>query len=86
MGNEIKAANQKVGKILDELKTKFKDSNLSFNFGAVFYRDKIDSKNDKNHYFQFTDDMELLKKNISTMKATGGGDTPEDWVEGYNLA
>ena len=86
MGGEIEAANQKVKNILDELNTKFKDLNLSFNFGAVFYRDKIDSKDDKNDYFPLTDDIEKLKKKISSMEAEGGGDTPEDWVEGYNLA
>ena len=29
--------------------------------------------------------MDKLKKFISTMKADGGGDIPEDWVGGYNL-
>ena len=86
MGKEIDAAKQKVEKIFEELKTKFKDLNLSFNFGAVFYRDKIDCKDDENHFFQFTDDMKKLIKNISKVKANGGGDIPEDWVEGYNLA
>lgn len=30
--------------------------------------------------------METLKNNISTVKAYGGGDTPEDWVWGYKTA
>ena len=84
MGGEIKAANDYVMKIFNELKEKYKF--YDFNFGAVFYRDKIDSKGDKNEYFPLTNNMEKLEKNISTIKASGGGDIPEDWVEGYSLA
>ena len=86
MGKEIDAAKKKVKDILDELKEKFKDLNLDFKFGAVFYRDKIDSKDDKNEFFPLTDDMDKLKVFISKIKPYGGGDAPEDWVEGYNLA
>ena len=59
---------------------------MNFHFGAVFYRDKIDSKRDKNEYFPLTDDIEDLKKKISTIKVYEGGDSPEDWVEGYKIA
>ena len=86
MGKEIDAAKKKVKDILDELNEKFKDLNLNFKFGAVFYRDKIDSKDDKNEFFPLTDDMDKLKVFISKIKPYGGGDAPEDWVEGYNLA
>ena len=84
MGREIKAVKEYVIKILDDLKKKYTDFN--FHFGAVFYRDKIDSEGDKNEYFPLTDDMEDLKKKISTIKVYGGGDIPEDWVEGYKIA
>lgn len=84
MGAEIIAAKEQVINILDELKKKYPD--YSFNFGAIFYRDKIDSPSDENTYFQLTDNMETLKNNISTVKAYGGGDTPEDWVWGYKTA
>ena len=86
MDKEINAANKKVKQIYDEISTEFKGQNLSFNFGAVFYRDKIDSPDDKNECFPLTNNMENLKKNIGKIEACGGGDTPEDWVEGYNLA
>ena len=86
MGKEIDAAKEKVKNILDELNKKFKDLNLSFKFGAVFYRDQIDSKEDKNECFPLTDNMDELKNFISTIRPYGGGDVPEDWVEGYNLA
>ena len=84
MGREINAANDYVIKIFDELKEKYKD--FSFRFGAVFYRDKIDSPKDKNEFFSLTDNMEELKKKISKIKPYGGADIPEDWVEGYKLA
>ena len=86
MGHEISALNKNIVKIYNDLNEKFKDLNLDFNFGAVFYRDIIDSPKDKNEYFQLTNDVEKLKDNISTIKPYGGGDLPEDWVTGYNLA
>ena len=57
-----------------------------FKFGAVFYRDPIDSHNDKNEYYNLTSKTENLQNFVKGMKAIGGGDTPEDWVGGYNLA
>ena len=84
MGAEITAAKEQVINILNELKVKYPD--FSFNFGAIFYRDKIDSPSDENTYFQLTDNMETLKNKIATVKAYGGGDTPEDWVWGYKTA
>ena len=84
MGNEIKAANAHVIKIFNKLKEKYKD--YKFQFGAVFYRDQIDSKTDKNEYFPLTDDMNELKNNISKIKPYGGKDIPEDWVVGYKIA
>ena len=57
-----------------------------FKFGAVFYRDPIDSETDENEYIPLTDDMNKLKNFIKGIKAYGGGDGPEDWVGGYDLA
>ena len=85
MGREINAANEYVIKIFEELTTKYKDD-FQFQFGAIFYRDKIDRSSDKNDYFPLTTDMNSLKNNISKIEPYGGGDTPEDWVEGYNIA
>ena len=85
MGREIKAANEYVIKIFEELTTKYKDD-FKFQFGAIFYRDKINSSTDKNDYFPLTTDMNSLKNNISKIKPYGGRDIPEDWVEGYNIA
>ena len=85
MGREINASKEYVIKIFEELTNKYKDE-FEFQFGAIFYRDKIDSSSDKNDYFPLTKDMNSLKNNISKIKPYGGGDTPEDWVEGYNIA
>ena len=72
MGAEIKAAKENVIKIFNKLKKNYKDYN--FRFGSVFYRDKIDVKDEKDEYFQLTDDMKELEKNIGTVKAYGGED------------
>ena len=87
MGSEIIAAKENVIKIFKELKNEYKDYNYDFRFGAVFYRDKIDKpKTDKDEYFQFTDNIKELEKNIEKVKESGGGDIPEDWVGGYDIA
>ena len=57
-----------------------------FKFGAVFYRDPIDSHSDINQPYNLTSDTASLQNFVSGIRADGGGDTPEDWVGGYNLA
>ena len=84
MGYEINAAKENVISIFDNLSKNYKD--YDFRFGSVFYRDKIDSKSDKDEYFEFTKDMKDLKEKIGKVKAYGGGDGPEDWVGGYDIA
>ena len=70
--------------ISNELNSKY--PLVSFNFGAIFYRDPIDSPSDKHDLIQLTDDVIDLKNKIEGIKAYGGGDDPEDWVGAYNLA
>ena len=85
MGYEIKAINDNFIKVIDKLTKKYKD--IDFRFGAVFYRDIIDSPEDKNEYFSFTSNIRDLEKNFTNIKSYGGGKgISEDWVEGYNLA
>ena len=57
-----------------------------FQFGAIFYRDPVDSKDDKNEYFNLTDKTEELQIFVQGINAEGGGDIPEDWVGGYYFA
>jgi len=86
MGAEITAAKENVIKIFEELTKNYKDYNYNFRFGSVFYRDKIDKSSDKNEYFQLTDNLKDLQNNIGNISAYGGGDGPEDWVGGYDIA
>ena len=83
MGDEINAAKENIIKIFENLTKKYKDYN--YHFGSVFYRNQIDSKDDKNEYFQFTNDIKDLQNKISSIKAYGGGDRKSDWVRGYEI-
>ena len=74
-----------ISNILNEEKTLYE-----FKFGAVFYRDPVDtqyhSKPDENEYIPLTDNMKIFREDVGRIEAKGGGDFPEDWVGGYNLA
>ena len=59
---------------------------LEFYFGGIFYRDPIDSKNDKHEVFDLTKDIQELKDNFGKINAEGGGDIQEDWVGAYSKA
>ena len=84
MGGSIQAVKTYCVEIANILKNQM--MLYDFKFGAVFYRDPIDSKGDINDYYNLTSDTTSLQSFVSTMQATGGGDLPEDWVGGYNLA
>jgi hypothetical protein len=93
MGAELKAANDLVIKIFNELTIKFKEKNLDFQFGFVYYGDELAGKKyrknynyKENGYFDLTCDMKKLQKNISTVKPDGGWGEHADWVAGYDLA
>ena len=82
---EISAAKKNVINIFDTLTKNYKD--YDFRFGAVFYRDKVHQVTDKDEFFQFTNNMKELEENIGKIRAYGGGgDGPEDWDGGYELA
>ena len=84
MGNSIEAVKDYCIEIANTLKKKM--ALYNFKFGAVFYRDPIDSEGDINEHFDLTDDTTELKNFVSKQKPYGGNDTPEDWVGGYELA
>ena len=69
MEEEINSVKEQDINILKDLKDKFPD--INFNFGAIFYRDKIDSPSDKNNFFSLTDNIETLREQISTVNAYG---------------
>lgn len=49
MCGKINVGKDQVIKILNELQELY--PKINFNFGAIFYRDKIDSPSDKNDFF-----------------------------------
>ena len=92
MTYEIEAVKTHVYKIFKELKGKYKENN--FQFGAVFYRDKVISRSrgynrneDEDELYPLTSNVEDLEKKISNVEPWGGGgDGAEDWAGGYELA
>ena len=96
MGGSIQNVKTYCTVIADKLKNKIKFADL--HFGAVFYRDPVDSPNDRHQVFQLNPNVKKLERNpnveklksseslesfLETIKAEGGGDGPEDWVGGY---
>ena len=57
-----------------------------FQFGGVFYRDPVDEKGDVHEFKELTSNIKEFKNFVSKIKASGGGDDPEDWVGGYDYA
>jgi len=84
MGGSIEAVKTYCIDIANILKKKM--VLYDFKFGAVFYRDPIDSHGDINDYYNLTSDTSSLQSFVSRQSPTGGNDTPEDWVGGYQLA
>ena len=84
MNEWIDAAADRCLNISEELKLKF--PHLEFYFGGIFYRDPIDCEEDVHDVFDLTNRMSELKDNFRNIKATGGGDDPEDWVGAYEKA
>ena len=79
--NKVKKYCVEIAKILEKQMMLY-----DFNFGAIFYRDPIDRKNDKHEYFDLNNNIENLHREMQAIKEYGGGDIPEDWVGGYNIA
>ena len=55
-------------------------------FGGIFYRDPIDSPNDKHYFFQMCSDKNEIIRAIKNVTADGGGDKSEDWNGAYEIA
>ena len=55
-------------------------------FGAIFYRDPIDRKEDKHTYIQLTSNGNSFQNQIEGIKAFGGNDYAEDWNGAYEIA
>ena len=83
MSNYIRAAKDETENISKELRTLYPEYN--FQYGYIFYRDPIDSHDDKHEIINLTDQVNTLPEQIKKIKAYGGGDLPEDWVGAYKL-
>ena len=79
--NKVKKYCVEIAKILEKQMMLF-----DFNFGAIFYRDPVDSKTDQHEYFNLNNNIENLQREMQKIKEQGGGDIPEDWVGGYAIA
>ena len=83
MSNYITAAKDETENISKELRNSYPE--YHFQYGYVFYRDPIDSHDDKHEVINLTDQVNSLPEQIKKIKAYGGGDLPEDWVGAYKL-
>ena len=84
MGSYLEAARDQCINISNQLKSEL--SQFDFNFGAVFYRDPVDCPGERNHTYSLKSNVESLKSELASERADGGGDGPEDWVGGYDMA
>ena len=87
MGGWILGVTNKCKEILDKLiNDNPKLKNYEIKCGGVFYRDPVDKPGDINEY-QSLGDVSSLKLRLESISknATGGGDTPEDWVGAYKI-
>ncbi|EAR88738.2 mhck/ef2 kinase domain protein (macronuclear) [Tetrahymena thermophila SB210] len=75
MQSWISACKQNILKIIQNVKQQFQGSELRV--GIVAYRDHCDTQRIEMYPF-INQDYENLEKFISSLKATGGGDEPED--------
>ena len=81
MSPYIEAAKLEAKNISNEFKKLYPAVN--FQYGYIFYRDPVDSKNDIHEIINLTDNVNSLPEQINKIRAYGGGDTPEDWAGGY---
>ena len=84
MSPYIIAAKEETNNISEQLRQKYPDK--MFQYGYIFYRDPIDSKEDKHEVIDLTDNVNSFPEKIGKIEATGGGDGPEDWAGAYKLA
>ena len=83
MSSYINAAKDETENISKELRNLYPE--YHFQYGYVFYRDPIDSHDDKHDVINLTDQANSIPEQIKQIEAYGGGDIPEDWVGAYKL-
>ncbi|CAG8519970.1 17858_t:CDS:1 [Funneliformis caledonium] len=83
MGSHINAAKACILKVANHME-KLKPS-VKIRFSFCGYRDHCDAAN-RLQIFPFTESYVHFERDLSTVSATGGGDSPEDVLGGLNAA
>lgn len=84
MANTIQAAHDKAEDLAFDLN--ISNRTALFKFACICYRDPVDSPSDVHRVFDFDDEIENLATFLEEVKASGGGDGPEDYVGALNEA
>jgi hypothetical protein len=84
MSASIKTAHDRATIIANQLRKQSPD--VDFTFGSVCYRDPVDVQSDEHQVHGLDGNIETLVAFFETVRASGGGDCPEDWVGAYELA
>jgi hypothetical protein len=84
MGSYIRVAQNNITSIAKELSQK---AQHDLRFGLVCYRDHPPAEQSyATRVFEFTSSLDDMSRNVGTMKAHGGGDTPEAVACALNAA
>lgn len=81
MEDELRYVNREVVSIVDRIRSQ---SQIPVRIGAVFYRDRSDSV--PLQRIQFTGDVQAFASAMHSVRASGGGDYPEDMNAGFATA
>ncbi|MFT5354046.1 MAG: hypothetical protein ACI9KE_001246 [Polyangiales bacterium] len=81
MEDELRYVNREVVSIVDRIRS---ESQIPVRIGAVFYRDRSDSV--PLQRIQFTTDVQAFAAAMHSVRASGGGDYPEDMNAGFATA
>lgn len=84
MAKTIQAAHDKAEDLAFDLNVT--NRTASFKFACICYRDPVDSPSDEHQVFDFDPEIENLATFLEDVKASGGGDGPEDYVGALNKA
>lgn len=84
MANTIQAAHDKAEDLAFDLN--ISNRTALFRFACICYRDPVDAPADSHQIFDFDEEIENLATFLEDVKASGGGDGPEDYVGALNEA
>lgn len=73
MGDELKYLQAEIDDVIGKVKESLSD--VTVRIALLFYRDEGDEY--KTRYFDFNENVDVVKKNLNDQRASGGGDYPE---------